>query len=123
MEISRRARRWLLLGLAMAFAGCASNPGKLPRGARLVGGGLQIDYQAPADGTAILLEKTSGRIVATESLSANNNFRFGPTQNGFDDVVFRMFGPTITNADGNIPLFTLPTNLQFQLYFVREKRE
>lgn len=106
-----------LLALLLAAAGCATPT--LPRGARLVGGGLLVDYQAPVDGTAILVERSSGRMVASESLDEGNNFRFGPNQSGFEEVMLRMFAPT-NSVDGSF-LPTLPANTHFDLYFVPEK--
>jgi hypothetical protein len=40
----------------------------------LVGGGFHIDYTAPVDGTAILIDAASGKHIATETLSEGQNF-------------------------------------------------
>jgi hypothetical protein len=103
-----------ILALGMVLAGCATSD--LPKGARLVGGGLKIEYQAPADGTAILMERTSGRIIATESLSEGNSFDFRPNRQGCSEVLFSMFAPTNAVNTGDFP--QVPTNTFFQLYFV-----
>jgi hypothetical protein len=106
-----------LIVLAAALAGCATSD--LPKGARFVGGGLMVDYEAPADGTAILIERTSRRIVATESLSEGTNFKFGPGSQSYDEVLFRMFAPT-DSVEGS-GVVVVPTNAFFQLYFVPQK--
>jgi hypothetical protein len=110
-----------MVALLIALAGCATS--KLPRGARLVGGGLAVEYTAPADGTAILIEQQSGRIVATESLTEGDSFDFHPQVQGYDEVLYRMFGDTNAAPDGGVVV--VPTNTLFQLFFVpaREKRE
>ena len=88
----------------------------LPQGARLVGGGLMIKYEAPTDGTAILIERTSGRIVATESVQEERAFEFGPNQFGCNAVIFSMFAAT--NATDAGEFAKVPTNTVFELYFV-----
>lgn len=102
------------IAVAVALAGCATSD--LPRGARFVGGGLMVDYEAPADGTAILMERTSRRMVATESLREGDSFEFRPGLGSCDEVLFRMFSGTgsVEGAD----VFVVPTNAFFQLYFV-----
>jgi len=110
-------RRWTVILLGVALVGCVSS--NLPRGARLVGGGLMIHYEAPADGTVILTERTSGRVLATRSLSEGQSFEFGPGQDGFEEVLFRMFGGT--NTVETAAVMQVPTNTFFQLYFVPAK--
>lgn len=105
-----------VIAFAVGLAGCATST--LPSGARLVGGGLMVEYKAPADGTAILIERTSGRIVATESLGEGDKFDFHPNLQAYDEVLFRMFGDTNATADGGVVV--VPTNTFFQLYFVPE---
>jgi hypothetical protein len=109
----------LMLGLILA--GCATSPSHsaLPRGAQLVGGGLAINYEVPGDGTVILLERTSGRTVATESITEGQSFTFTPGQDRYYELTYALFGGT--NAfDPGVPL-VLPTNTFFQLYFVPAK--
>jgi hypothetical protein len=84
-----------------------------------VGGGLKIEYRAPTDGTAILMERTSGRIVATESLTEGNDFSFHPNMQGTSEVLFSMFAATNAVNTGEFP--QVPTNTYFQLYFVPAK--
>ena len=86
--------------------GCATkSSGYLPRGAKVVGGGLAIDWEAPGEGTAILVEATTGTTVATIAVDAANGFEFDLTQEGYADAL-RTVLPSI------------PTNAQFVLYFV-----
>jgi hypothetical protein len=113
----RNITRSGMVALVIALAGCATS--NLPSGARLVGGGLTVEYTAPTDGTAILIERTSGRIVATESLGEGDSFDFHPRVQGYDEVLFRMFGNTNATPDGGVVV--VPTNTFFQLYFVKEK--
>lgn len=96
------------------LVGCAT--GNLPRGAKLVGGGLMIDYMAPVDGTVILVERTSGRIVATQSLMEGREFNFGPRWERCGEVLTSLFGTTNLVEPGAFPV--VPTNTFFQLYFV-----
>lgn len=94
-----------LFGLALAFlAGCTT--GSLPPGAQVVGGGLKINWSSPVAGTAILIEKTTGKTIATESLSGNN-FTFDADSDG--DVLKAVLGE-------------MPANAQFVLYFVPDRR-
>lgn len=111
---------WLgMLALAVALAGCATSNLQLPRGARFVGGGLMVEYTAPTDGTAILIERNSGRIVATESLDEGDTFSFHPDKGNAGEVLLGMFGNPNALLDGGA--MTIPTNTLFQLYFVPEK--
>ncbi|GEM_PF-404722 len=107
-----------LIAFVSLLAGCATS--NLPKGARLVGGGLSVEYTAPRDGTAILVERTSGRIVATESLGEGDSFDFNPDVENYDEVLFRMFGDIHAASDGST-MVVIPTNALFQLYFVPEK--
>jgi len=109
-------RRLSTIAFAIGLAGCATSD--LPGGARLVGGGLKIEYTAPRDGTAILIERTTKRIVATESLGEGDTFYFHPNVSGYDEVLFRMFGDTSAAPDGS--MVVVPTNAFLQLFFVPE---
>jgi hypothetical protein len=111
---------WLgFLALGVAIAGCATP--NLPRGARLVGGGLMVEYTAPTDGTAILMERTSGRMVATESLGEGDTFLFHPEQGGASEVLMGLFAIPQAVPEGS--MMTMPTNTQFQLYFVPAQKK
>ena len=96
-----------IIGLAVLLlaVGCASTS-NLPSGAKKVGGGLKISWDAPTDGTAILVEATTGKPVATGSVSSG-----GPA--------FEFDAYTYHDADVLRAVFpTMPTNAQFVLYFV-----
>lgn len=92
-----------MFALMAVLAGCATS--SLPGGARLVGGGIKIEYKAPADGTAIVLERTSDRMVVTKSLEKGDDFSFE-------------FDPT---GAGQNERNQFSTNAFFQLYFVPVK--
>jgi len=104
-----------LIPLAVALVGCTTSD--LPRGARLVGGGLLISYAAPTDGTAILIERNTRRIVTTESITETSTFEFGHGRKSNYEVLFRMFAPSNSNYT-EYSVFPIPTNTFFQLYFV-----
>jgi len=96
-----------LLAVVVAAAGCTTDG--LPRRARVVGGGLKIDYEAPTEGTVVLRETTSGRSVATRSLRGN-----GGLESRFS------FDP-LRPEDGEALRFALgelPADPVFVLYFV-----
>jgi hypothetical protein len=99
---------------AIALAGCATS--NLPSKAQLVGGGLMIEWVAPADGTAILIERRSGRIVTTASLEDGDTFSFYKDVAGVNDLLRSMFGVPDPEDDGDFP--TVPRNTRFELYFV-----
>ncbi len=86
------------IGALVLAVGCAS-PSNLPRGARKVGGGPLIAWHAPTDGTAILVETTTGRIVATQDLSGGGaQFSFDITSEHDADVLRAISPSAITNA-------------------------
>lgn len=94
------------IGLLILFVtvGCAENG--LPPGAHVVGGGVQIDWTVPQAGTVILVEKTTGRTVATKSVAAKgDSFTFDASQEGDALVLKAAFG-------------AIPSNAHFVLYFV-----
>jgi len=68
-----------IVGLLM-IAGCSttafSGRTGVPQGAKAVGGGFAIDWEAPTAGTAYLVEETSGKIIETESLDEDETFEF-----------------------------------------------
>jgi len=106
-----------ITALCIVLAGCATSD--MPRGELLVGGGLKIEYTAPCDGTAILKERASGKIVATKSLEEGRDFDFSPNHEGCSEVLFSLFAPTNAVYEGNFP--QMPTNTFFELYFVPSK--
>ena len=50
----------------------------LPNSKYFVGGGLEIVWDAPQDGTAYLVEETTGKFIMTKSLKADERFDFSP---------------------------------------------
>lgn len=98
------------LALATIVGGCTST-NSLPSGAKKVGGGLRITWWAPTDGTAILVETTTGKTVATETLTQ------GGPQFSFDVDSQR-------DAETLKLLFpSMPTNANFVLYFVPSQKK
>lgn len=66
--------------LMMTSAGCSttmlSGGADLPSNTQIVGGGFRIYWEAPAPGTVYLVEKTSGKILETESLDGGASYEF-----------------------------------------------
>lgn len=114
---SLRFGQMIVTSAIFATLGCTTPKG-LPSGAQLVGGGLQIDYEPPTDGTVILIEKVTGRMVATETLSSGSSFTFGPSSGNWAELMITLFGAPSTNGEVSIQI---PTNSVFQLYFVPAK--
>ena len=50
----------------------------LPNRKYLVGGGLDIEWRVPQNGTVYLVEETTGKIVITKSFPADKVFEFNP---------------------------------------------
>jgi hypothetical protein len=91
----------------LLLAGCVTVArGPIPPGAKLVGGGLDINWSSNVEGTAILVEKTTGKTVATQSLAAGDAFDFDVTEPEKAEVLKALFGRE------------LAPELQFQLYFL-----
>jgi hypothetical protein len=76
---------WTLLVLCLSalFAtGCASSQktsfglNGLPHEQYRVGGGFDIEYNAPADGTFYLLDLSSGKFVVTKNTTEGDTFDF-----------------------------------------------
>ncbi len=97
-------------GVLLLAVGCSSlrAPAGLPRGAYRVGGGARISFDPPEKGTCILVEKTSGRVIATKS-SAGGGFEFDATSEQDEQTLKSVYGGVV------------PTNAQFVLYFVPER--
>ena len=49
---------------------------KLPPQELIVGGGFQIDYTAPRNGTVVLADRNRGQILVTRSTSAGERYQF-----------------------------------------------
>ncbi|HSV98662.1 MAG TPA: hypothetical protein VLI39_00710 [Sedimentisphaerales bacterium] len=70
----------VIAALMMGIAGCSTlgplQGADLPRDAQIVGGGFRVDWIAPADGTVLLYERKSGKLVETESLSEGDSYEY-----------------------------------------------
>lgn len=70
----------VLIVLVMVGGGCGLGGSlrgtDLPKGLEVVGAGFMIDWDAPAAGTAYLVEKTSGKVIETRSLSEGESYDF-----------------------------------------------
>ena len=76
----------VVLSSLLCAAGCGLYPihstdsgvmsGGIPAARYQVGGGFEIDYTAPADGTVYVVDQTSKRILTMESLEEGDNFSF-----------------------------------------------
>jgi hypothetical protein len=73
-----------------------------------VGGGLVIDYRAKEDGTAILVDKKSGKTIETMSLSEGELFSFAVGQE--EKEKYRQLGVDLKKA--NFVLYFYPKNAQ-----------
>ena len=81
-----------IVSLGIALSGCET--ADLPHGASLVGGGTTIDYKAPSDGTAILVERTSGKMFVTKYLPEGEDFHFevdSTTAPALTNTYFRLY--------------------------------
>ncbi len=102
----------LLALIALLFAGCRTSPKLQPDGLPgeqyLVGGGMMIDWEAPADGTAYLVEKTSGKIVETRSLTKGDSFTFSVASGSQASEFERVLG--IKFSEARLLLYFQPTS-------------
>lgn len=94
-----------VIGLALGIGGCSTPVAGLPSGAEVAGGGLTIDWKAPADGTiyVVVVEKKTGKIIETKSVNEGEavDFEIDPES-----------AETFENAMG-VPL----ANAKILLYF------
>lgn len=99
---SRFAAIGFLLLAAGLLAGCRTSPplqaDGLPGEQYLVGGGMMIDWEAPAAGTAYLVEKTSGKIVETRSLAKGDSYTFSIASGGQAAEFEKMLGIRFSEA-------------------------
>jgi hypothetical protein len=89
----------------------------LPEGAKVVAGGLLIEWTAPDAGTAILVETCSGRAVKTQSVSRESAFKFDPSDSDVIRLLNAMFADPNDVKDED-RLAPLPRDSRFVLYFV-----
>jgi hypothetical protein len=77
--------------------------GGLPDAKWQVGGGFAIDFTAPEDGMAYVVDLSAKRYLVTESLSNGENFSFWPDT----EEDFKAAG--IDPAKANIAFYFVPT--------------
>ena len=104
----------LLLGLG---SGCSTVkrfiPGnqpekKLPPQELIVGGGFQIDYTAPRNGTVVLADRNRGQILVTRSMSAGERYQFNFDPHAPQNA--GLFGDDL--SDARPTLYFLPEGFQ-----------
>jgi hypothetical protein len=86
MREDYNVKKIMMLGLGLMLAGCTTmqkgtsddlfTDKGLPNERYLVGGGFEIDFDAPCAGTAYLIDVSIGRYMKTEQLDANEPFSF-----------------------------------------------
>jgi len=103
MQVSR----YLIVGLSVVIAGtlggCVSSestlrPDGLPGEEYLVGGGMMIDWEAPAAGTVYLVEKVTGKIIETRSVKAGDSYSFAVASDKQASEFERMLGIKFAEA-------------------------
>lgn len=80
VRLDRLLAAGVVLLAVLVFAGCRTTrhlqAGGMPGDEYLVGGGLMIEWEAPTDGTAYLVEKETGKIIETRSLAEGETYSF-----------------------------------------------
>ncbi len=117
MTLARNTETECWIGVVGAFlilltlAGCGTSPSLqadgLPGEDYLVGGGVMIDWESPATGTAYLVEKTSGKIVETRSLAQGDSYTFSVSSGGQAAEFEKMLG--VRFSDARFLLYFQPT--------------
>ncbi len=115
-----RIRMIAVMIAGMLLSGCATTHfgggPQLPANAKIVGGGLSINWTVPTKGTAILVEVNAGKIIKTQSLDEGASFEFDPLATESISLINSMFGgPDATDSQALAPL---PKDTHFVLYFV-----
>jgi hypothetical protein len=107
MRVDRtRASRFPVVGIcllsALLLGGCSTSRSLqsdgLPGEEYLVGGGMMINWVAPTDGTAYLVEKTSDKIVETRSMKRGETFDFSIGSTGQATEFEKVFGVKLSEA-------------------------
>jgi hypothetical protein len=98
--------------LAAGVTGCGVNEqfrsNGLPAKKYLVGGGLSVEWIAPCNGTAHLVEETTSKIIQCQYLEQGKTFE---TSMNLDPVEFKeYFGIEIGEA--KLSLYFIPTNFK-----------
>ena len=103
--------------LLLGIAGCSSmdflsrrplTASGLPKKQYLVGGGMHIEYLAPADGRLYWVEETTQRILAMKSVKADQETEFGADDMAAD-AAKKKLGVDLKDA-------------RFSLYFIPDER-
>ena len=113
-----KASLFVVMGIALFLGGCVTvgpsgsfRPDGLPKQEYYVGGGFMIDYRATENGTAIVVEEKSGKLVSTKTLTpAQPTFSFD-TDPMDEDVIERLKTIGID-----------PIDMKFNLYFVPDEQ-
>ncbi len=102
MHIGRFPVPGLLALTILMLVGCSTSPllqpDGLPGEQYLVGGGMMIDWEAPATGTAYLVEKASGKIIETRSLAQGDSYTFSVSSGGQAAEFEKMLGVRFSEA-------------------------
>ena len=88
---------------ALALGGCGGSgrslePDGLPGEEYLVGGGMMIDWEAPAAGTVYLVEKVTGKIIETRSVKMGDSYSFAVASDKQASEFERMLGIKFAEA-------------------------
>ena len=103
MNLSRIA---LVLGALICVSGCVSS--RLPASARFVGGGGHIEWASPDPGTIILIDSTTGKVVATKAVfGPGDSFTFDMTSQGDMDILRQALGGEPKKVE--LALYFIPT--------------
>ena len=91
-----------LMVVSLFLCGCSTGRSLqadgLPGEEYLVGGGMMINWEAPAEGTAYLVEKTSGKIVETRSMKRSDTYDFSIASAGQAIEFEKVFGVKLSEA-------------------------
>jgi hypothetical protein len=91
-----------LLSALLLVGGCSTSGSLqadgLPEEEFLVGGGMMINWEAPTDGTAYLVEKSSDKIVETRSMKRGDTFDFSIGSTGQASEFEKVFGVKLSEA-------------------------
>ena len=87
----------------MLLAGCAIRRNAvtsqgLPADKYLIGGGFKVEWTAPTDGTFIVGEKTTGKILVTESATEGEGVEFSLGDDEDFATLEKMLGVPVKQA-------------------------
>ncbi len=88
--------------MLLSLGGCSTSrpmlTDGLPGEEYLVGGGVMINWQASAEGTAYLVEKSSGKIVETRSMKRGDIYDFSIGSASQASEFEKVFGVKLSEA-------------------------